>query len=463
MSSTERKLISSLLFCKEAEQREEYFSELKRSGLKPEWFLDDKVKIVVEKIQEHYKDYKKVPNIVSLREYFRYDDSEWNKFFSHTTDLTKEINENGENFPFLLRCVKGGIIEKKSEDSIRKGLEQLSGKNYDEYLEILKKNIQEVTDISYYKDDRCLLYRGNIEERKQRYLKKLEDGGNRIYSGIQEVDDKVGGWNKKDMLVICGRPGNRKTFLNLKILSNIIKQKRRFKILIISMEMISEVLSDRLDALLFDLPYTPLSRGNLSENLQEEYFRKLSELEKSEDSGEVYIEDSVYDLFDLASKIMKYNPDIVMVDGGYLLKEYTAKTLWERASNIARELKNLAKKLGVLLFVTWQCNRDSENKEGSLSGLAYSDSVGHESDGVYQISETKKNIEYRLESLKVREGEAFNFNVKFDINKCEFKVLKLNDEEEDNKEESKNEGNNFVQEELIGEDFSDEFSFLGDQ
>lgn len=452
MSVLERKLISSLLFTQDGEQREELFKGYLKSGLNPDLFLDGKVKKVIETLKEHYKNYNKVPTIDVLQGYFRYDDNEWVRFFTDIRGIEKELRDSGETYSFLLKSVQGEILNKKSEDSIRKALDFLDKKDFDEYSKVLKCNLQEITNISYTKERLKISNRSELEERKKEYLLKSSEKKKGIMCGIDEIDSKAGGWFKQDLVVICGRPGNRKTFLTLKMLSNMLKQGRGYKILVVSMEMRINALRDRLEALHFDLPYTELSRGELANSLKEEYFKNLDRWDRDNTEGEVFFVDWVKDTIDLVSAIDDYTPDIVVIDGAYLMKEYTAKVMWEKASNIARDIKSIAKRMNVLTLVTWQCNRDSENKEGSLSGLAYSDSVGHESDGVIQISEIVKNKEYRIESLKVREGEEFKFKVKFDVNSCEFRVI------EDSSEEESGDQQESVQESMFEED--DDLAFI---
>lgn len=453
MSMIERKLISSLLFCQDAEQREEYFKRYLKSGINTDFLLDKKVQKVVETLKDHFKNYSKVPTLDVLQGYFRYDDSEWVRFFTDIRGVEKELKDSGETYPFLLKSVQGEIISKKSENSIRQALELLDKKDFEGYSRALKCNLQDIVNISYTKERERISNRIGIEERKKDYILKTSEQKKGVMCGIEEIDSKAGGWFKQDLVVICGRPGNRKTFLTLKMLSNMMKQNRGYKILIVSMEMRVSALKDRLEALHWSLPYTELSRGELTPSLQEEYFRQLDRWNKKEDQeGEVFIVDWVKDVFDLVSAIDEYTPDIVVIDGAYLMKDYTAKVMWEKASNIAREIKATAKRMNVLTLVTWQCNRDSENKEGSLSGLAYSDSVGHESDGVIQISEVTRNKEYKVESLKVREGEEFKFRLKFDVNSCEFNVIgeSESEETEENKE--------VVQEKMMEEDDDLEFA-----
>ena len=84
----------------------------------------------------------------------------------------------------------------------------------------------------------------------------------------------------------------------------------------------------------------------------------------------------------IASKIDQYKPDIVMIDGMYLLNDdQKGDSRWERITNVSRDLKKLAQQKRVPIIATTQFNRATDEtrvERVTLSNIGFSDSLGQD-------------------------------------------------------------------------------------
>jgi replicative DNA helicase len=79
-------------------------------------------------------------------------------------------------------------------------------------------------------------------------------------------------------------------------------------------------------------------------------------------------------------KIIEHDPDVVMIDGAYLLTEAGKGSETEKATRISRATKRLAKNRDVLVMQTLQMNRSAEDAEdgGDLQNISWSDAIGQD-------------------------------------------------------------------------------------
>ena len=111
----------------------------------------------------------------------------------------------------------------------------------------------------------------------------------------------------------------------------------------------------------------------------------------------------------LESAILEYKPDVVLVDGIYLLKGHTAREAqgWEIVKSVSNTLKQLAMEYTVPIFATTQFKRGSLNGAFTLEDIAYSDAIGQDADVVISASRDTSVVTHQLilDVIKNRSGE----------------------------------------------------------
>jgi hypothetical protein len=138
-----------------------------------------------------------------------------------------------------------------------------------------------------------------------------------------------------------------------------------------------------------------------------------------------YIIDSAgsgeYNVEFIESKIRQYKPDVVYIDGVYMLKSQ-GKSDWEKQTEISRAIKQVALNLNVPIVGTMQANRGgaTSSKLGTQH-VAYSDAYAQDCDylialnRVYdKLNECFKN-EIIVEIAASRESENVKARVQVDL------------------------------------------------
>lgn len=209
--------------------------------------------------------------------------------------------------------------------------------------------------------------------------------------------------------------------------------RNKQKVLFVTNEMSNTQIMQRFDAVYFKLPYKELRAGLLPDALEKVYFEGLEKMKKD---VKMVVTQDVHGVNSIGSKIDQYKPDLVLVDGMYLLADdQNSKSRWEGISNISRNLKKLASKKKVPIIATTQFNRASEDvkiDKVTLSNLGFSDSIGQDADvvlGLFRTKDMELNNEMKIRMLKVREGEPKDFTIQWDLRHMRFDTIETSDDD----------------------------------
>ena len=220
---------------------------------------------------------------------------------------------------------------------------------------------------------------------------KNEEGLVGVPSGLNDLDDRLGGMHKSDLLIIAGRPSMGKTALATNIAFNAAKKiqddGRKSTIAFFSLEMSSEQLSTRILAEQSRIKSNDIRRGRISE----EQFDKFIETSKNISELPLYIDEtpaiSIAALSNRARRIKRlYGLDMVVVDYIQLMRASNFREgRVQEISEITQGLKALAKELSVPVLALSQLSRAVEqrdDKKPQLSDLRESGSIEQDADVV---------------------------------------------------------------------------------
>ena len=220
---------------------------------------------------------------------------------------------------------------------------------------------------------------------------KNEEGIVGVPTGLTDLDDRLGGLHKSDLVIIAGRPSMGKTALATNIAFHAAKKMndegKKSSIAFFSLEMSSEQLSTRILAEQSRIKSNDIRRGRISE----EQFDKFIEASKNITELPLYIDEtpaiSIAALSNRARRIKrKYGLDMVVVDYIQLMSASNFKDgRVQEISQITQGLKALAKELSVPVLALSQLSRAVEQrdlKKPQLSDLRESGSIEQDADVV---------------------------------------------------------------------------------
>ena len=220
---------------------------------------------------------------------------------------------------------------------------------------------------------------------------KNEEGIVGVPTGLTDLDDKLGGLHKSDLVIIAGRPSMGKTALATNIAFHAAKKMndegKKSSIAFFSLEMSSEQLSTRILAEQSRIKSNDIRRGRISD----EQFDKFIEASKNITELPLYIDEtpaiSIAALSNRARRIKrKYGLDMVVIDYIQLMSASNFKDgRVQEISQITQGLKALAKELSVPVLALSQLSRAVEQrdqKKPQLSDLRESGSIEQDADVV---------------------------------------------------------------------------------
>ena len=220
---------------------------------------------------------------------------------------------------------------------------------------------------------------------------KNDEGIVGVPTGLTDLDDRLGGLHKSDLLIIAGRPSMGKTALATNIAFNAAKRiqedGRKSTIAFFSLEMSSEQLSTRILAEQSRIKSNDIRRGRISE----EQFDKFIETSKNISELPLYIDEtpaiSIAALSNRARRIKRlYGLDMVVIDYIQLMRASNFREgRVQEISEITQGLKALAKELSVPVLALSQLSRAVEqrdDKKPQLADLRESGSIEQDADVV---------------------------------------------------------------------------------
>lgn len=285
-------------------------------------------------------------------------------------------------------------------------------------ISYIENEVVESTDIDITK---------NTLDRKKAYIKKKNSGGMiGLSTGFTKLDFLTKGLKDETLTTIIAKTGVGKTFLLILLACNLILNGN--KVILGITEMSEELMLDRFEALLFALTtnhkfsYNDFKSGNLSPKLEKDFFTFLEET--LPDLGSLIIFTASSPL-GVSAEIEKHNPDVVMIDGAYLMEDdEQAKDDWLRVTHITRDLKKLAKRTKKPIVINTQANKNTSKKVGpDIGDIMYTQSVGQDSDDIfalYQDEVMRNDHEMMLAIRKQREGGLGKILFNWDFDNMQF-------------------------------------------
>ncbi|MEM9428123.1 MAG: replicative DNA helicase [Pseudomonadota bacterium] len=232
-------------------------------------------------------------------------------------------------------------------------------------------------------------------------------------TGLIDLDKKLGGLHKSDLLILAARPSMGKSSLAMNIAFNIARQYQKGArpdgsegttqggvVGFFSLEMSAEQLAARVLSEASSIPSEQIRRGDMSED----EFRRFVEAARDIEAAPLFIDDTpAIPINQLAARARRlkrtHGLDALFVDYLQLVRPASAKdSRVNEVSEITQGLKAIAKELDIPVMALAQLSRQveaREDKRPQLSDLRESGSIEQDADVVMFI--------FREEYYKERE------------------------------------------------------------
>ncbi len=213
-----------------------------------------------------------------------------------------------------------------------------------------------------------------------------------VPTGLTDLDEKLGGLHKSDLIILAGRPSMGKTALATNIAyhaaQTLLSRQEKSSVAFFSLEMSSEQLSTRILSEQARIKSDDIRRGKVTE----EEINRYIETSRNIYNLPLFIDETpaitIATLSNRARRIKRlFGVSLVVVDYIQLMRSSSNKSdnRVQEISEITQGLKALAKELGVPILALSQLSRAVEqrdDKQPQLADLRESGSIEQDADVV---------------------------------------------------------------------------------
>ena len=332
------------------------------------------------------------------------------------------------------------IVQKKHiMRELLRAAEQITGLGYDEeadlhdVLEKAEKALYSVTNKTG--SHKFVALKDTLSEAWERldHLHKTKDELRGVPTGFVELDNKLAGMQKSDLIILAARPSMGKTSLALDIARKAAVH-HKVPVAIFSLEMSSQQLVDRMLSAESQVDSWKIRTGhNLS--VQED-FKAIGDAIGRLSDAPIYIDDQAGNnilKMRAVARRLKNEKGLGLIVVDYLQLMVPTQTrgsdnLVQQVTEISRSLKNLARELEVPVLALSQLSRAVEQRGGKprLSDLRDSGSIEQDADVVMFIHrESDQDAGGRKEEAEIliekhRNGPTGIAKLYFDSKKTTF-------------------------------------------
>lgn len=191
-----------------------------------------------------------------------------------------------------------------------------------------------------------------------------------VPSGFNDLDAKTGGFQKSDLIMIAGRPGQGKTSLVLNVAQNASIQYK-VPVAIFSLEMSEQQLVTRLLCSEASVDSYRLRTGLL----KDAEWPRIAQAMGALSEAQIYIDDSPgLSVMEMRTKARRLkaanNLGLIIVDYLQLMQGRSSENRVQEVSDISRSLKSLARELQIPVIACSQLSREPEKRPDHRPQLA---------------------------------------------------------------------------------------------
>jgi replicative DNA helicase len=253
-------------------------------------------------------------------------------------------------------------------------------------------------------------------------------------TGFIEMDKKLGGFQKSDLIILAARPSMGKTTLALDIMRYVAVHTKT-PVGIFSLEMSKDQLVDKLLSAESQVDFWKIRTGQLNEK----DFEALGDAMGSLSEAPIFIDDTAGgNIMEIRTKARRLHTEhklgLIVVDYLQLMAGKNTDNRVQEISEISRSLKILARELNVPVLALSQLSRSVESRPDKvplLSDLRESGSIEQDADVVMFIyredmyngkNSSRPNIA-EIHIRKHRNGATGQVDLFFDGERASFRNL----------------------------------------
>lgn len=400
------------LLSKVIQQRD--LTPLFTKGVKDNWFVDPEVKRVWIFAREHFAKYSECPSVDVIKKNFP----------------SFKVYDCPDNLDYLIDAV---VDERRRAMTVRMmegALGSLEKKDHEKALQILQGGLIGLEEEGFSGTDDVNLIENPLRRWDEYEFRKNNPGLLGIPTGFPTIDATTGGLQGGQLITIVAGPKTGKSTLAMQIGLNVHLQDK--SVMFQSFEMSNREQEMRYDAMRARVSHTRLMNGVLTPEEESRFKSKLASMEHMRKPFHLVASTSGSTVSAIASKIQTLKPELVIIDGVYLMiDEQTGEANTPQAlTNITRSLKRLAQKYNVPIIITTQVlNWKMRKGQVTADAIGYSSSFHQDADVIYGLQREDENVDDTriLKTLASRNSGLIDVSLIWLFDTGTFREMDIND------------------------------------
>lgn len=351
-------------------------SPLLEAGVKGDWFFVEENRTVWNFLINHWSKYQEVPTAVTIKDNFP----------------TYNLLAVDDSLQYLLDQLIEYRKRQHTIDIVQNAAEAIQSGNHDAAIAAMSVGVAKIADEGS-KDSSDINLITNPLQRFDEYLsiKTRPNGLLGMATGFATIDRATAGLQPGQLVTIIAPPKTGKSVLAMQMAVNV--HEDGFVPMFQSFEMTNIEQQHRHDAMRAKIAHARLIRGALTPDEEKRY---KASLERMETMHNFYLTDAIQAMTvtGLAAKIDKLRPNIVFVDGVYLMFDERSGEVNtpQSLTNITRSIKNLAlaKEIPIVIstqVLLWKMKK----RQVSADAIGYSSSFYQDSDVILGLQKQDEN------------------------------------------------------------------------
>ena len=386
-------------------------------GVSDEWFSDTTDKNIYKFLQHHYTEYQEAPSLEIIQTNFR----------------SYEPIEVVDSIDYFIDKLVEGRRKSLIINTMIDASQALETKRVDSHEDALLKLQQgfallEQTGLGSTND---LEIRHAAKSAMEEYVnRKNSPGLLGLPTGFPTMDASTSGLQPGQLVVIVAPPKTGKSTLALQIAINC--HLNGHKPMFMSFEMSNNEQKTRYYAMRARISHKRLMTGTLTDEEEQRYERIVTSIQTMNDDFWFTDSSGGLTVSAVASKIQGKNPDIVFIDGTYLMfDEITGESNTPQAiTQITRSLKRLAMKINKPVVISTQALAWKMKKgQVSADSIGYSSSFHQDADVIFGLQREDENVDDTrlLRVIASRNSGLSEVSLMWDWNTGAFREMDNND------------------------------------
>jgi len=402
--NNEAKLLSKVI-------EDRAFGYIVEKGAREEWFADPSDKKMFRFLHTHYSAYQETPSMEVIKDNFP--TYELLPTLDSTDYYLEQLISNQRKITIVNTV--GGALD---------ALDKL--KDHEAALQRIEQGIIRIEEQGLTRSNDMEITEAARKAKRDYEFRKNNPGLLGLPTGFKTIDDATSGLQPGQLIVIVAPPKTGKSTLALQIAIN---SHLAGKVpMFMSFEMSNSEQTSRYFAMRARISHRRLMTGTLTPDEESRYLKIASSIEDMDDKFWFVDSANGQTVSSVASKIQSKSPDIIFIDGTYLMiDEVTGESNTPQAiTSITRSLKRLAQKVNKPIVISTQA-LTWKMKGGNVSAdsIGYSSSFHQDADVIFGLQREDEAIDDTrlLRVIASRNGGLSEVSLIWDWNTGQFREV----------------------------------------